>query len=451
MSTIPNELPTVAPLPDPDGVDPVRVARGQRIAASTTIIEQDGGWIIPSDSRPNVYYRIWLDENGYHCNCPDPLRTCKHILALRFQRNGNPEARAVPTLASTPVSSTAENPPPVSQDNGSTPIPADPPASPGQLTYWQAYNRSQTNEGWLFPHLLYSLCALVPEPVSQGRGRPQASIRDLIFGEVLREYDGKSSRRFQTAIHEAAEKEYISKRYGYNTGTNFLNSSAATELLRALITESARPLQGIERVFAIDSSGFSTKTYGRWFDEKYGAERTRATYVKSHILVGVESHIITAAAASVEPVGDVTMLQPLLEETRLAEFSVEKILADGAYRSEAMVEWMHTLGIESLIPFHNNAVFHHDSSLWDRQLGFFLYHQDLFAEQFHQRSQVESAYSMTKEKYGQRVRGKMPTSQANNVLCKLLANNVYVLIRSIYELGLEPEFAQIRTRQSAAA
>ena len=448
MSAIPNQLPAAMPLPDPDGVDLVRVARGERIAKSTSIVADDDGWTIPSDSRPGVYYRIWTDENGFHCSCPDTFRTCKHILALRFQLDGNPRARAVPTLPSAPVSSTVEHPIRASKSNGSMPIPATPPE---QLTYWESYNRAQTNEGWLFPRLLHALCGLVPEPVSEGRGRPQASIRDLVFGEVMREYIGFSSRRFQTAIEEAATKGYISKRYGYNTGTNFLNSSVATDLFRALITESARPLRDIERTFAIDSSGFGTTTYGRWYDERYGAERTRATYVKSHIIVGVKSHIITAAAASVEPVGDITMLEPLLQETRLAEFLVDTLLADGAYRSEAMSELLHSLGIDDWIPFHTNAVFHHDGSLWDRQLAFFLYHQDLFAEHIHQRSQVESTYSMTKEKYGQRVRGKTPTSQANGALCKLLCNNLYVLVHSIYKLGLEPEFAQIRPLQKPAA
>ena len=57
---------------------------------------------------------------------------------------------------------------------------------------------------------------------------------------------------------------------------------------------------------------------------------------------------------------------------------------------------------------------------------------------------------MVKSKYGPSVRGKTPTSQANGVLCKLLANNLYVLIRSIYELGLAPEFAKIGTLQNPA-
>ena len=436
------------PWQGPHNADALRVARGQRIAASTPITKTEDGWTIPSESRPSVHYRIWTDEDGAHCDCPDAVRTCKHILALRLQLDENQKAKAVPALAPAPVEPTVDTPPPPS--NGSAPTPATPPDSPEQLTFWQVYYRAQTNEGELFPQLLQALCALVPEDVSEGRGRPSAQTRDLLFGEIMREYTGLSSRRCHPGIKQAAADGYISNAYTPNVGTNFLNKPETTDLLRALITESARPLRKIERTFAPDSSGFSTCTYDRWRDDKNSPERVRAHYVKTHIIVGVKSHIITAAAASVEPVADINMLPPLLEETRGAQFTVEELVADAAYLSEPILEWLRETGTEAWIPFRANSRFHYDESLWDRHLATFLLNQELFAEHYHQRSQVETTFSMVKVKYGSSVRGKTRTSQANGVLCKLLANNLYVLIRSIYELGLAPEFEKIGTLQNPA-
>ena len=349
-----------APWQGPDNADARRVARGQRIAASTSIVKTKDGWTLPSDSRPGVHYRIWTDEDGAHCDCPDAVRTCKHIVALRLHLDENPEAKAVPALAPAPVEPTVDTPP----SDGSARMPATPPESPDQLTYWQAYNRAQTNEGRLFPQLLHALCALVPEEVSEGRGRPSASVRDLLFGEIMREYSGLSSRRCQTGIQRAAVDGYISNAYTHNVGTNFLNTPETTDLLRALISESARPLRNIERTFAPDSSGFSTCTHDRWQDDKGSPERARAHYVKTHILVGVKSHIITAAAASVEPVADISMLRPLLEETRGAQFTVEELVADAAYLSGPILEWLRETGIEAWIPFRANSKFHYDESLW---------------------------------------------------------------------------------------
>ena len=289
------------------------------------------------------------------------------------------------------------------------------------------------------------------EEVNQGRGRPAVPVRNLLFGEILRQYSGLSSRRGQYNTKRAAEDGFISRSYSYNTGTDFLNRPETTDLLRALVTESAKPLRNIERTFAPDSSGFSTSTYGRWHEEKHGKGNTGSTYVKSHVLVGVKSHIVTSAFASVEPFGDITMLPRLLAETLFAGFTVEEMVADGGYLSEEMLESMKEEGIKMWVPFRTNSKIRHDGSLWDQHLTTFLLNQKLFARHYHQRSQVETAFSMTKTKYGGNVRGKTPTSQANNVLCKVVANNLYILVKSIYALGLEPEFANIRTRQSAAA
>ena len=449
MSTIHHQPPFASPWQDPAGVDARRIARGRRIAASTTIIETEDGWVIPSQSRHGVYYRLWTDEHGPHCSCPDGLRTCKHILALQFTLDPDSKAKAMPTLGSATVSSTVEHPLPASNPIVTIPTSVNASATPEQPTRWQILNRAQTNEKPLFKQLLHALCSLVPEPERQAKGRPPVPVRDLIFGEVYREYCGLSSRRCHTDIEEVAQDGYISNVYGHNAGTAFLNQRETTDLLRALITESARPLRGIERVFAPDSTGFSVSTHGRWHDEKYGSVKNpRATYVKTHILVGVRTHITTAAVASVEPVADIRMFPGLLSETRGAQFTVDEIVADGAYLGEPILESMHREGIRFYVPFRTNSIFHYDNSLWDQHLATFLLNQDLFAEHYHQRSQVESTFSMVKAKYGPSVRGKKPTSQANNVLCKLLANNLYVLIRSIFALGLEPEFEKMRALQN---
>ena len=449
----------LAPQPSWQGLDRVdarRIARGLRIASSipTPIIKTEDGWLIQSQSRPNVYYRLWMDEYGVHCDCPDSLRTCKHVVALASTLDPGLQAAAMPALASAAVLSPDEHPVTEPEPIVTTPTseePEEPPETPEKSTSnSHTYTLAQTNEKRVFKRLLHALCAQVLEPERQGKGRRPVPVRDLIFGEVYREYSGLSSRRCSTDIEEVAEDGYISKAYRYNAGTAFLNAPETTDLLRALITESARPLRGIERTFAPDSSGFSISTHGRWHDEKHGDGNTGATYVNAHIIVGVKSHIITSAFASVEQVGDITMFPKLLGETRAAGFTVDEIVADGAYLSEPMLKRMNDEGINMWVPFRRNSKFHNDYSVWDKHLATFLFHQDKFAEHYHQRSQVETAFSMTKLKYGSSVRGKTPISQANGVLCKLLANNLYVLIRSIYELGLEPEFAKIGALQNVA-
>jgi len=47
---------------------------------------------------------------------------------------------------------------------------------------------------------------------------------------------------------------------------------------------------------------------------------------------------------------------------------------------------------------------------------------------------------MIESKFGSSIRSKSATAMVNEVLCKVLCHNLCVLVQSIYELGIEPEF-----------
>jgi hypothetical protein len=47
---------------------------------------------------------------------------------------------------------------------------------------------------------------------------------------------------------------------------------------------------------------------------------------------------------------------------------------------------------------------------------------------------------MIKAKFGERVRSKTWQAQTNEALLKVLCHNICVVIQSIYELGIEPNF-----------
>jgi transposase len=59
---------------------------------------------------------------------------------------------------------------------------------------------------------------------------------------------------------------------------------------------------------------------------------------------------------------------------------------------------------------------------------------------YHRRSNVETTFSMIKAKFGEKLRSKTATAQANEVLCKVLCHNLCVLIQSMYEFGIEADF-----------
>ena len=62
-------------------------------------------------------------------------------------------------------------------------------------------------------------------------------------------------------------------------------------------------------------------------------------------------------------------------------------------------------------------------------------------ESLPQESNVESTFNMIKAKLGDKLKSKNFIAQKNDLLCKLIAHNIIVLIHEMHELGIKPEFS----------
>ena len=70
----------------------------------------------------------------------------------------------------------------------------------------------------------------------------------------------------------------------------------------------------------------------------------------------------------------------------------------------------------------------------------FAYRREEFLEHYHKRSNVETVFAMMKAKFGDNLLSKTEDAQVNEVLGKVIAHNLCVLIQSFFELGIEPTF-----------
>ena len=96
-----------------------------------------------------------------------------------------------------------------------------------------------------------------------------------------------------------------------------------------MIVRSSLPLKSVELDFAIDSSGFGTNKFERWFDEKYGVTRSRAQWVKTHLCCGVKTNVVTAVIIGDKNLGDCPQLPELTQKTR-ENFTIREMSADKA-------------------------------------------------------------------------------------------------------------------------
>jgi hypothetical protein len=233
-----------------------RQEKALEIAAKSKIVKRGESYIVPLQSGPNKAYRLEMNPDSPTCTCPDfeyRLKPCKHIFATEIVIE-----REHTTITET-------------ETNGEKTVTAL--TEKVRVTYkqeWTAYNAAQTQEQSLFKSY-HELCAPIENP-ARSKGRKPLPYSDMLFAAVFKVYSTMSSRRFASDLRDARAKGYISHVPHFNSVLNYLESETSTPILYELITRASLPLKALESDFAIDSSGFSTHRFVRWFDAKYGKE-----------------------------------------------------------------------------------------------------------------------------------------------------------------------------------
>jgi transposase len=318
-----------------------------------------------------------------------------------------------------------------------------------RITYpqnWPAYTKSQNEEVRLFNELLKDLVQHVDEPI-QIFGRPRVPLRESLFCAIEKVYSQLSSRRAYSLYRDAQSKEQIGKAPSYNVINIALNNPEITPILTNLLEITSMPLKSVESQFAVDSSGFRTTKFGEYCKNKYGMNKSHH-WLKAHICIGTKTNIITSVEITTEHENDTRFFAPLIQKTNQNGFNMQEVSADKAYNSKDNYNTIHEIGGIAYIPFKSNTSPWGNSSsqgsrakLWRRMFHYFQLRQDEFMEHYHQRSNVESTFMAIKTKLGDCLKSKNFVAQTNELLCKLIAYNITVLISAIYELKITPDFA----------
>src|SRR3569832_950476 len=153
---------------------------------------------------------------------------------------------------------------------------------------WPAYNAAQCAEKETMQALLRGLCDGVSTPAHPGRGPKPIPYSDAIFGMAMKVWSTVSARRATTDIKALAKDGKISRAPHFNSVLNYFDNPAMPPILPRLIEQSAAPLAGVETAFAVESTGFGTTVYRRWFDHKYGREMSEQTWVRATAMVGTK-------------------------------------------------------------------------------------------------------------------------------------------------------------------
>ena len=157
---------------------------------------------------------------------------------------------------------------------------------------FKAVNAAHENEKDHVLRLAHELCRGIEEP-KQTRGRPRLLVKDVVYAALIWVY-GKGSGRCATYdLRVAKAHGMISHAMHWGSMMRCLKNPALTPLLRTLLRETALPMRHIERRFAIDASGFSTRAWHRWYDHKWGKAHQERIWLKAHAICGVDTMIVT--------------------------------------------------------------------------------------------------------------------------------------------------------------
>jgi hypothetical protein len=302
---------------------------------------------------------------------------------------------------------------------------------------WHAYDQAQQHERDHFTRLLRALCGGIVAPM-QTNGRPRKAPADVVSAIVLKVYTRFSGRRVISDLRAAQEAGDIEETLSPKSISRYMESEATHDLLRELIRESAAPLVAVERTFAIDSSGFSSSSYDRWVDIKYGRTQKRQRWVKAHMICGAATHVVTDVIVADGNSADCPMLPELVSNTA-QRFTMTEVCADKAYLSHRNFDAIERVGATPYVPFKIGNT-GDGPALWKRMWALYTYKQPEWAAAYHARSQSESVFSMVKAKFGANVLAKSLAAQKTEVLAKFLAHNICCLIASMHELGIAAEF-----------
>jgi len=395
--------------------DSNRETRGKAIAEQGNVKKVTNNSFKVKSQSGNGTYEVKATPNGMTCDCPDFVYRggkCKHIQATRYYLQVEKD---------TPQGTVTEK---------------------VHLTYtqaWNAYNEAQKAEVNLFDDLLKDLVKAIPEPDHQTVGRPRLPLQETLFCAIQKVYSQLSSRRAHGLFQNATEKGQISHAPNFNQPSILFRNPDITPILQRLVTLSALPVAGIEVDFAVDSTGFRTTTFNAYEGAKYGRKKEHQ-WVKAHLCAGVKTNVVAAVAITDAYNNDSPQFGPLVKKTAEG-FTINEISADLAYSSRMNLQTVANTGGKAYIPFKKNASGRAGgSAIWKKMYHYFQLNRDEFMEHYHKRSNIEATNAAIKRKFGETLKSKNPVAQVNELLAKIIAYNLTVVIHEMYENGIQPEF-----------
>jgi len=305
----------------------------------------------------------------------------------------------------------------------------------------QAYRKGQEAEFLWFDPLLGALLDMVPEPPRPPgrRGAKPTPLGEALFVAVKKSHLRLSLSRLKGMFSEDLNMGRLTSNWNYSRPARTLGRADITPILIWAIRETAKPLAGLEEggTAAIDSTGLSTSVFGAYYPQAHKV-CLRREFIKVHASVLTRTNAVADVIVTDNRGANSPQFIPLLRGTVEAGFRPEYAVADKAYLSRKNLQGADDLRLKPRIPFKENSTpAPRGYRIWRS-----LYHLAQvdpagYADAYHQRSNVEAAFSALKRQLGESVLRRRPVARVNEALCKILCYNLLTLIRHFVARGID--------------
>jgi transposase len=290
---------------------------------------------------------------------------------------------------------------------------------------WKAYDSWLSQEPVLF---LQRVREIVNEFPTWQRvadtGRRPTDERTVLVAILVRQAFDATFRELESLLRLLADFFRIEKIPDANTLSEKNRSLRFSLLLQRLHQFILDSLPSRKSVVATDATGYSAKKRS-WFETDYGLRATEP-WVKSHCAVEVPQLLYLSTVQTSGRVHESRVFHEVWDDLPL-NIQPTRSLADTAYAGE---ECLETVVARGATPLHDvRADAQHTRSpktRYQKLVNFRIQWPNRFEQLTADRSLVEATFSMTKQKFGDRIRCRSKRGKTNEVRTKQIAHNLRV-------------------------
>jgi transposase len=312
---------------------------------------------------------------------------------------------------------------------------------------WSAYDVAQTREIADTLTITRHLVDLAEERLlSRGqrrarpRGRPPTPAADIAKVLIMQTYFGVPNRVAEGLLLLFAEKLGLSREFSYKTIERGYDRSAVNRILDEVVALTNAPLQGLEKVFAPDGTGFPTSR-----KENYADHRQRQSSAGKEVgawpegdplppyripvfgagMIGIRFKLYTAWRGSSNPhVGELSHFPQLLARTKELHPAMTMVVGDGLYAGRGECTRVTQAGaVARFLPRRNVTLKRLGSEGWVPMLLAMVRDPQRWFGEYYQREAAETGYSMVKNRKGA-LRKRLGRRKETEAYLRIVQHNV---------------------------